>query len=470
MADWPKPPIVPRDLEHFQSHVSEHPGPWFEYLQVCHEVAENLSSEVTGLRQTVQEAEKQLASKISQIEYQREEHDRITDRFQSKLAAAEAEKLNALAAAAPVVKTPETLPLSGDAAENAPAHATRAPTTPAPAPREPPRLSERIPDPDKFVGDSKDLNRFVSQVYQKLTVNRDRFRTPQERMTYVTSRLSGNAYAQIAPHIALGNHDFTDFEEILRLLEIAFGDPDRVQNAQNELFRLRQKQSDFSSFHAEFERLSLEGELPEIARAPLLMQNISRELHEMLLHTPAPSKEYRPLVRHLQELDNRRRQFYQRTQTVQARSIQRSMPFPAAPSQPVRPATPVGHESRRETRFVATQPPSSGDAMDLSIARRHSRTDRETGACFRCHKTGHRVRDCQVPDSRPQDVQRRDALARELRSLELRLERPYVRSRSPSRSPSPSGASASARNRDRDDSPARLQENEPSLVEVVSRR
>ena len=469
MTDWPKPPIVPRDLEHFQSHVSEHPGPWFEYLQLCHEVAENLSSENCGLRQTVQEAEKQLASKISQVEFQREEHDRLTDRLQNKLATAEAEKLNALATAAPLVKTPETLPPSDDAAENAPADATRAPATPAPAPREPARLSGRIPDPDKFVGDSKDLNRFVSQVYQKLTVNRDRFRTSQERMTYVTSRLSGNAYAQIAPHITRGNHDFTDFEEILRLLEVAFGDPDRVQNAQNELFRLRQKQSDFSSFHAEFERLSLEGELPEIARAPLLMQNISRDLHEMLLHTPAPSKDYRPLVRHLQELDNRRRQFYQRTQVPQTRISQRSVPFPTVQPQPTRPAPQVSHESRRETRFATTQPSSSGDAMDLSIARRRSRPDRETGACFRCHKAGHRVRDCPVPDSRPQDVQRRDALARELRSLELRLERPYVRSPSPSpRSPSPSGASDFLGGRD--DSPVRYQENEASLAEVVSRR
>jgi hypothetical protein len=122
---------------------------------------------------------------------------------------------------------------------------------------------------------------------QKLTVDRDCFRTPQERMTYVTSRLSGTAYAQIAPHIILGNHDSTDFEEILRLLETAFGDPRRVQNAQNELFRLRQAHADFSNFHAEFERLPLEGELPEIARAPLLMQNISRELYEMLLHSRA---------------------------------------------------------------------------------------------------------------------------------------------------------------------------------------
>lgn len=120
-----------------------------------------------------------------------------------------------------------------------------------------------------------DLNRFVSQVYQKLTANRDRFRTPQERMTYVTSRLSGTAYGQVAPHISLGNYDFTDFEEILRLLETAFGDPDRVQNAQNELFRLHQTHTDFSSFHAEFERLSLEGELRRL-HAPRYSYRTSR--------------------------------------------------------------------------------------------------------------------------------------------------------------------------------------------------
>jgi hypothetical protein len=127
-------------------------------------------------------------------------------------------------------------------------------------------------------------------------------------MAYVTSRLTGLAYAQVAPRIRFGKHQFSDFEDILNLMEEAFGDPDRVQNAQNALYRLRQKNQDFSTFHAEFERLALEGEMIEASLGTLLMQNISFELHEMLLHTPAPSKEYRPLVRYLQELDNRYRQ------------------------------------------------------------------------------------------------------------------------------------------------------------------
>jgi hypothetical protein len=55
-------------------------------------------------------------------------------------------------------------------------------------------LSKKLPNTNKFSGDSKDLNRFTTQIYQKLTINRDRFRTPEERIAYVTSRLTGLAY------------------------------------------------------------------------------------------------------------------------------------------------------------------------------------------------------------------------------------------------------------------------------------
>lgn len=106
--------------------------------------------------------------------------------------------------------------------------------------------------------------------------------------------------------------------------------------------------------------------------------------------------------------------------------------------------------------------------MDLSIVRRYSRSDRETGACFRYHKTRYRVRNYQLPNTRPQEVQKRDVLARELRSLELRLERPYLRPNTMSRSPSPPSPRTSVR--DRSASPTSYSENGVSLAEVVSRR
>ena len=76
---------------------------------------------------------------------------------------------------------------------------------------------------------------------------------------------------------------------MLEYLEQAFGDPDRAQNAQNKLFQLRQKNLDFSTYFSEFQRLALEGDMPESALTPLLFQGISRELQDMLLHNLAPS-------------------------------------------------------------------------------------------------------------------------------------------------------------------------------------
>jgi hypothetical protein len=131
MAYWPKPPVVPRVLGYFQSHVSEDVGSLFEYPQLCHKIAERLSSEHTVLRQTVQEAERELAARTSQIKFQRGVHDRVVDRLQGTLITAEAERLNALSAAALTVKTPETTPLPHEAAETAPADAARTSTTPA---------------------------------------------------------------------------------------------------------------------------------------------------------------------------------------------------------------------------------------------------------------------------------------------------------------------------------------------------
>jgi hypothetical protein len=54
--------------------------------------------------------------------------------------------------------------------------------------------SERLPDPEKFEGKRADLRRFVSQIYEKMAVNRDRYPSVRSRMAYVTNRLAEVAY------------------------------------------------------------------------------------------------------------------------------------------------------------------------------------------------------------------------------------------------------------------------------------
>lgn len=418
-------PGCPATLDEFLKQVDDNREAWYEYAceaanQNTYLLDENsiLRNQITELQEKETTTRAELSEAQSIIRFQQNERDTLT----SRAIRAEIERDQATQKMTQDVNMSTTPPASA----STPAEITqdtlpRATAFIVPEPSENSRLSEKLPDTDKFSGDSKDLNRFINQVYQKLTVNRDRFRTPVARMAYVTSRLSGTAYAQVAPRIRFGQCQFEDFEGILRLMEEAFGDPDRVQNAQNELFRLRQKNNDFSTFYAEFERLALEGEMPESSRGPLLMQNISYELHEMLLHTPALSKEYRPLVRHLQELDNRRRQHlqHQRYSTPRNLSVQRSTSLTKTLSN--LPATTVLPQSTTQ-RLRTTEP------MDLSSNRRF--TDKESGTCFRCHKSGHRVRDCPEPDNRPIAIQRRDSETRKQRYQGMNIRTP-----SPPRSP-----------------------------------
>jgi hypothetical protein len=71
----------------------------------------------------------------------------------------------------------------------------------------------------------------------KMTANADRFTSATARLTYVAGRLAGKAYELILPKTQYGVPQFVDYPDLLKYLEEAFGDPDRVQNSRNKLER-----------------------------------------------------------------------------------------------------------------------------------------------------------------------------------------------------------------------------------------
>lgn len=414
MSDAPMPPFLPSDLEAFAQHVPDHIPEWYKYCCQAYEYIEkvqitiadaNEKSTQTELRTHALEQEiRRLkhdneihqSENLAVIRYQKGQLQEMEQKYFEALKA----KDRAILLATPAVHTPLSAPSSEPLAENPAALATRTPPPATTTPSEGSRLSERLPDPDKFEGDRKDLRRFISQIHEKMNVNRDRFPTPQSRMTYVTNRLKGQPYAQILPYIQKGICQLPDYEDILSILDRAFGDPNRVNNARNDLFRLRQTHKDFGTFFAEFQRLALEGEMSEDALPTLLEQAISRELRSMLMHNEPPSYEYHKFANFLQDLENRRRHY-------------ETIPTPAPKTYAVvsKPAThPVPIRSNQSTypsapRSPAPTKPRDLDAMDLGVQRRYQNarptTRSERGECYRCGSANHLVRDCPLPDSRP---------------------------------------------------------------------
>ena len=413
MIARPDPPSSSDSPEDLANHVSQHPADWLLYLRNINSYASILEEEVESLRSTVTNHETAIASlrtTISEqegvIKYQVNRYNEDTEKKTQEIIKLEVEKLHLLNAAVPAIITP---PAELKVSTETPADVTPRTNMLTPVSRsESSHLSERIPDPKEFDGTRSDLRRFTQQIYGKMKTNADRFPTATTRLAYVAGRLTGKAYELILPRTVYGIPQFVDYPEMLQYLEDAFGDPDRVQNAQNKLYQLKQKNLDFSVYYAEFQRLALEGEMPEEALVPLLFQGISRELQDMLLHNPPKSRQYKTYAGHLQELDNRYRQHQQQISRTKVSALPRSptsyaaaasaRPAPVSSSLPRRISSPRPEwKNRRGTLPHAPE----GDPMDLSLLQRPPNGRRERGECFRCGSKDHRVAGCPEPDTRP---------------------------------------------------------------------
>jgi hypothetical protein len=250
-------------------------------------------------------------------------------------------------------------------------------------------------------------------------------------MTYVASRLGALPHAHIIPWNQNGLYLLKDYEEILEILDKAFGDPNRVANARKDLFALHQKNQEFSLFYAEFQRLAMDGNMPEDSLKTILEQAVSRELQGQLAAVSAllsPDQSYTEFVHLLQKLENSRRYHLPHQYSVPKTYASVLKPAPVT-------TRPVQLTPRSTLPTLSTAPPNTvqtgpgnPDAMDLSAQRspRPGATRKERGECFRCGATSHLVRDCSLPDTRP------------VRMGSTTQSRSSVPSSNTSRSPSPS--------------------------------
>jgi len=116
--------------------------------------------------------------------------------------------------------------------------------------------SEKHPDPKSFEGNPKDLDRFTSQLHNKLRMNADRYPTEDQKVGYAFSRLEGPAATAMEGFWTTGAcliHSLADFNAHLARL---YGDPNKKEHAANQWLQLRQGNHEFTTFLAEFEKLA----------------------------------------------------------------------------------------------------------------------------------------------------------------------------------------------------------------------
>ncbi|KAM5521590.1 hypothetical protein FOXYSP1_15481 [Fusarium oxysporum f. sp. phaseoli] len=318
-------PRLSRDRAEFEAHYAKDPDQWkLVELQV----------QVEALQEELQLSQARGAEATSQKNW-------IVERLDAKekeLAVARLELYKAQTAAFPTV-------------------ASLTPTiNPDPVAKD--RLSERIPDPDKFKATRADLRRFHNAITEKLTVNRDRYPTAVSRMAYVNSRLNDESYKLIQPYIRHGTCRLPDYYDILDILHKAYGDPNEARTARRKLDTIRQRDRDFATFYAEFQCLSLDSGLDDNALAPFLEKAISGELYDMLLTNPPTDYNYHTLVTHFQNLDIRLQEHREGNRL--------RFPFKKPAQGPGKVVTPL----RQEARKIKSSSPGEAEAPREPPARR----------------------------------------------------------------------------------------------------
>ncbi|KAF6520478.1 hypothetical protein HZS61_016895 [Fusarium oxysporum f. sp. conglutinans] len=418
MPAHPTPPAIPGSRAEYEACYAEDPDKWYQYLsdayawmkeQESNQVAadrklvelqvqvETQQEEILNLQNTLQAVQIEKSAAMMQRSWV---EDRL-DKKEKELEAARDEARQAIASRLPTVSalTPSATPdplAKTQAAEIV--GAAPPPTTRSTASA---YLSERLPDPEKFEATRADLRRFRDAITEKLTVNEDRYPTAVSRMAYVNSRLNKESYKLIQPYIFKGACRLPDYQDILDILQGAYGDPNEARTARRKLDVIKQRDRDFSTFYAEFQSLSLDSGLEGDALAPFLEKAVSKELSEMLLNNPPADYSYNTLVSHFKELDIRLQEYREKSRPYIPK---RSNPIPrVGPTRTRAERQERKSPSPRSGRSPPENPQLAGDPMDLSNQRRYIRPNyrRENNQCFRCGSSSHYLRDCPEPDTRP---------------------------------------------------------------------
>lgn len=271
-----------------------------------------------------------------------------------------------------------------------------------PAPENHGARGDKLPDAPMFDGTRDKLRSFVAQLRLKLFADTTRFPTPQLRLSYAINRCEGRAMEQLLPYIR-DNGTITgldDVEDVISVLQTAFGDPDRAATARHKLQTLRQGNKEFSLYYAEFSRLVSDLDWDQRATMDALRHGLSIEILEKLIGTPNPTN-LNDFVNLCQRLDSQIRAVEHlrklRSSTSSSTSRNASHHPVTTPQQPRTPQGTFAPTSAPQPQPDTTQPVPT--PMDLSANRRKITPQERAarlaeGRCLYCGGHGHLAATC----------------------------------------------------------------------------
>ena len=133
------------------------------------------------------------------------------------------------------------------------------------------------------------------------------FLDEQSRLRLAINCLAGEAMDQVQQYVKADRVDLENVEALIDILDEAFGNPNRIAEAEAKLCNQQQGNREFTSYYAEIQRYAFKVKWDETAKLSALRRGLTYRLQNDLVTVDKGSETIAAFVALCNKLDTKRR-------------------------------------------------------------------------------------------------------------------------------------------------------------------
>ena len=230
----------------------------------------------------------------------------------------------------------------------------------------------KAPNPEKFSGKMTEAKNFVATCRDIFVLQPSRFPDEKTKIIYVGTNLIGNAltwYRNVrTEHERTPNPGLSNVESFFQLLLDTFEDPNAINNARDQLSRIKQGKESCLNYSTRFRNMAVETGYNEVAKVALFRNGLNNDLKDALANVQSLPEKFEDFVKLAITMDNR--QYQRRIEH------QRSKP---------RSFEPMQLDNITVNQLNNPKAPLSTEERNMRM---------KNGLCLYCGERGHLVKQC----------------------------------------------------------------------------